>query len=90
MYDFLTKHNIFDACLQETKLTPGTSIPVFGKYAVERRDHPTGSGGDFIILIRRSVHYTTAVSSSYFYDPITEHVAVQVDLDGAKLLIINV
>ena len=89
IYDLITKHNILVACIQETKLIPGAPVPNFGRYAVERRDRPSGGGGGLITLIHPSINYTT-VDSAYFSDPITENLAIEVDLDGAKLLIINV
>ena len=88
--DLLTKHNILVACIQETKLTLGTPTPKFGRYAVERKDRATGGGGGLIILIHPDVSYTIADSSCYFNDPITEHQAIEVNIDDAKLLVINV
>ena len=88
--DLLAKHNIPVACTQETKLTLSTPSPKFGRYAVGRRDHPTCGGGGLITLIHPDVSYTTADSSCYFNDPITENLAIEVNIDDAKLLDVNV
>ena len=89
--DLLNKHNILIACIQETKLTTSNPDPDFDNYLVERRDRPNNDGGGGLItLIHRDVSYTPVASAPYFNDPITEHQAIEVSVDGAKLLIINV
>ena len=91
IYDLLTRHNILVACIQETKLTSGNVDPDFGKYAVVRRDRPNNDGGGGLItLIHNDVSYIPASSAAYFNDQITEHLAVEVNIGEAKLLVINV
>ena len=86
----LKTNNILVACIQETKLTSSSNLPTFEKFSVERRDRTTGGGGGLITLVHHSVSYTVVDSSPYFSDSTIEHLAIEVDIDGAKLLVINV
>ena len=89
--DLLQRHNILIACIQESKLTPTSKLDQFQNFATVRRDRLTGGGGGLITLIRHDVDYIEVDSSHLFPgDTFTEHLAVEVELDGAKLMVVNV
>ena len=62
--DFLNKHQIKVAALQETKLTSKSRIPSFQDYVLVRRDRPAGRGGGLAFLVHHSVRYTIIDTSN--------------------------
>ena len=87
----LEQRNILVACIQETKLTSSSNLPAFPNFATVRRDRPTGGGGGLITLVHHSVAFTEVNTNHLFPgDSTAEHLAIEVDIDGAKLLVVNV
>ena len=60
--DFLVRHGVKVACLQETKLSANVLTPKFPDYTVVRRDRPTGSGGGLVTLIHHLLNYVEITS----------------------------
>ena len=88
--ELLEQQDILVACIQETKLISSSQLPTFDKHSVERRHLPAGAGGGLITLVHLSVNYTVVDSSPFFPDSTIEHLAIEVDVDDANLLVINV
>ena len=56
LQDFLRRHQVLVACVQETKLDVNSSLKEFIDYATVRRDRPTGGGGGGLVtLVHHSV-----------------------------------
>ena len=73
------------------KLTSSSNLPAFPNFATVRRDRPTGGGGGLITLVHHSVAFTEVNTNHLFPgDSTAEHLAIEVDIDGAKLLVVNV
>ena len=56
LQDFLHRHQVLVACIQETKFGVNSSLKEFTDYATVRRDHPTGGGGwGLVTLVHHSL-----------------------------------
>ena len=87
----LKQRNVLVACIQETKLTPASSLPDFPNFAAVRRDRPGRGGGGLITLVHHSITYTEFDTSNFFPgDTVAECLAVELEMGGAKLLVANV
>ena len=62
LMDFLHQNSIMVACIQETKLSPKSSLKDgdLGDYSIIRRDRPGGRGGGIAFLVHKSVHHAAA------------------------------
>ena len=89
LQDFLHKNNVQVACLQETKLVPGSALEEFRGYTIVRRDRTTGGGGAMCL-----VSHTCMFSEWNTSDIIIIHdnrgSGVEVRLGGSLLRIPNV
>ena len=54
---FLHCHQVFVACVQETKLNVNSSLKEITDYATINSDRTTGGGGGFVTLVHHSVPY---------------------------------
>ena len=71
--DFIHKHNIHIALIQETKLRHRDTTPTFPNYSHIRTDRPDGQGGGLISYIHKDILYrdTTQTTQSLFQNDTT-------------------
>ena len=86
--DFMTRHNIKIAAIQETKLDPKSKLPPFWNYAVVRKDR-NRHGGGLALLIHHSIPYSL-VPLPRATSPSLEQQAVKIKLADTDLLVINI
>ena len=87
---FLHEHSVKVACLQETKLVPGSKDPSVAGYTLLRRDRPRGgTGGGLAFLIHHSVAYVE-VDTSFVQDPILELQGISATINNVPTTIINI
>ena len=73
LQDYLHKHNIHIALLQETKLKQTQSTPTFPTYSCIRTDRPHGQGGGLLTYIHNDIIYkdTTSHTKTLFQNDTT-------------------
>ena len=91
LQDFLQKHSILIAIIQETRLTATNTLQQFKDFTTIRKDRASGIGGGLITLIHHSLTYREADLAHLFpNDPHLEHQSVVVEVDGAELRVVNI
>ena len=91
MQDFLYRHQVLFAFVQETKLGLNSTLNEFTGYATIRRDRPAGGGGGRLVtLIYHYVPYRVPDGATLPDDDTAEVQAVETKLGGTTLTIINV
>jgi hypothetical protein len=89
--DFLVKHSIKIACIQQTKLSARSKPPSFPDFALVRKDRPAGMEGSLITLIHDSISFHNVDISQFGrQDQSTELLAICADVGEAKLDIFDV
>ena len=66
LLDFLHRHQVLFACVQETKLGVNSSLNEFTGYATVRRDRPTGGGGGGLVLSFTTPSHKGCLTMTYF------------------------
>ena len=93
LIDFLHRHEISVACIQESKLKRNNADPVIPGYSVIRKDRPRNNGGGGLLIL---VQYTGLDTSQIEPTPDQTHawplelLAVTVILNNAPMNIFNV
>ena len=90
LQDFLHRHQVLVACVQETKLGVNSSLKEFTDYATVRRGRPTGVGGGLVALVHHSIPYRVPDSGILPDGDMAEVLAVETDLGGTNLTFVNV
>ena len=91
LQDFLHRHQVLVACVQETKLGVNSSLKVFTGYSTFRRDCPTGGdGGGLVTRVHHSFSYRVPNNDILPEDDTAEVLAVEIDLGGTTLTFVNV
>ena len=80
------------ACIQETKLRPGSTMRDFPQYTPIRRDRPGDrGGGGLLILVHSSVQYKPLPTDHLFpNDNFTEHQAITATINSHAVNIYNI
>ena len=91
LQDYLTRHQVKVACLQETKLYVGSTLREFDQYTSVRRDRPAGRGGGLITLVHHSSTFKELNTGNIFpNDQVAEIQGIEVWMGGCSLRIVNV
>jgi hypothetical protein len=90
--EFLDRHQVKIAAIQETKLTVKSKTPNFQGYCLVRKDRPVGRGGGLAFLVHQSVRYTDLDVSSLIpqNDQTLEIQGVSVFIDNSYVKVFNV
>ena len=82
--DFLCRHKVKVAALQETKLHDSSSTPSFANYALIRKDRSRNTGGGLAFLIHLSITFTH-LPTDLNNDPVLEIQGITAEIRGAPL-----
>ena len=87
--EFLERHNMKVAVIQESKLSSNYRTPIIQNFTTVRKDRSQGQGGDLLTLIHKSINFYRRPES-----PETEHHLEELTITGrlgdAELIITNV
>ena len=87
----LHERDIGVAAVQETKLTPQSTLPPFNGYTPIRRDRPTGGGGGLLFLVRQDTPYLPLPTDHIFPgDTVIEHLGITITHNSSPLNLINI
>ena len=90
LQDFLHRNHVQVACLQETKLVPGSALEEFSGYTTVRRDRTTGGGGVMCLVSHSCTFSEWDTTDIITHDGTTEVLGVEVRLGGSLLRIANI
>ena len=90
LQDFLHRHQVKVACIQETKLRPGSPHKEFSNYTSIRKDRRGGRGGGLLTLVHQSLSFREADTATLPNDDTAETLGVVVVVGGVSLHVLNV
>ena len=89
--DFLERHKVKVAVIQESKLTLNSRMPNIQNFTTVRKDCDQGQGGGLLTLIHKSINFSRRPDSpDTLADPHLEELTITVKLGNTDLIITNV
>ena len=89
--EFLERHKVKVAVIQESKLTLNSRTPNIQNFTTVRKDRHQGQGGGLLTLIHKSINFTRRPNSpDTLADPHLEELTITAKLGNTDLIITNV
>ena len=89
--EFLERHKVKVAVIQESKLTLNSRTPNIQNFTTVRKDRDQGQGGGLLTLIHKSINLTRRPDSpDTLADPDLEELTITAKLGNTALIITNV
>ena len=89
--DFLERHKVKVAVIQESKLTLNSRTPNIQNFTTVRKDRDQGQGGGLLTLIHKSINFSRRPDSpDTLADPHLEELTITAKLGNTDLIITNV
>ena len=86
--DFLERHTVNVAVIQESKLTLNSRTPNIQNFTTVRKDRDQGQGGGLLTLIHKSINFSRRPDSpDTLADPHLEELTITVKLGNTDLII---
>ena len=89
--EFLKRHNVKVAVIQESKLPPNSKTPSIQNFTTVRKDRRQGQGGGLLTLIHKSINFSRKPESpETLVEPHLEELTITATLGDKELIITNV
>ena len=89
--EFLKRHKVKVAVIQESKLSPNSKTPSIHKFTTVRKNLHQGQGGGLLTLIHKSINFSrNPESPETLVEPHLEELTITATLGNTELIITNV
>ena len=89
--EFLKRHNVKVAVIQESKLSPNSKTPSIQNFTTVQKDRRQGQGGGLLTLIHKSIQFSRKPESpETLVEPHLEELIITATLGHTELIITNV
>ena len=91
MGEFLKRHNVKVAVIQESNLSPNSKTPSIQNFTTVRKDRSQGQGGGLLTLIHKSINFSRKPESpDTLVEPHLEELPITATLGDTEFIITNV